>query len=102
VAFFVRPEYVRLIRKDRPVPDPAHYANRMEGRVVGALDQGTSYILHVAVEPGPGGAAEPPRPGAWDLEVEVPRLVYEMLEIARDPRWALSMHRGSIHVLPLA
>ena len=55
VAFFVRPEYVRLVRKDRsgPLPDH-HHANFMAGRVVGAVDQGTSYILHFLVEPAPG------------------------------------------------
>jgi hypothetical protein len=30
----------------------------------------------------------------------VPHLVYEILEIERDRRWQLSIHRGSIHVLP--
>jgi hypothetical protein len=30
----------------------------------------------------------------------VPRLVYEILEIGRDRRWQLSMHRGSIQILP--
>ena len=37
---------------------------------------------------------------AYDLEVEVPRLVYEILEIGRDRHWQLSMHRGAIQVLP--
>jgi hypothetical protein len=43
-----------------------------------------------------------PTQGEHDLEIEVPKLVYEMLEIARDRRWAVSMHRGSIQVLPSA
>ncbi len=100
VAFFVRPEYVRLVRKDRhgPLPDH-HHANLMAGRVVGAVDQGTSYILHFLVDPAPGGESAPAQEG-WDLEIEVPRLVYEMLDIGGDPRWRITMHRGSIHVLP--
>jgi hypothetical protein len=28
--------------------------------------------------------------------------VYEILEISRDRHWQLSIHRGSIHVLPSA
>ena len=44
----------------------------------------------------PGPAAQ----GDWDLEVEVPHLVYEILEIERDRHWEFSIHRGSIHVLP--
>ncbi len=31
----------------------------------------------------------------------MPRLVYEILEIDRDRHWQFSMHRGSIHVLPV-
>jgi molybdate transport system ATP-binding protein len=97
VVFFIRPEYVRLIRKDRPGPDPTHYTNRMEGRVVGQVDQGATWALSFAVD----GAAPHARE-AHDLEIEVPRLVHEMLEIGREHRWAISMHRGSIHVLPHA
>ena len=41
-----------------------------------------------------------PAQGAWDLEVEVPHLVYEILEIDRERVWEFSIHRGSIHVLP--
>ena len=38
--------------------------------------------------------------GTFDLEIEVPRMVYEILDIARERHWELSVHRGSIHVLP--
>jgi len=96
VAFFIRPEYVRLIRKDRPV-DPGHHMNRMEGAVVREVDQGTNWTLFVRLD-----HAGAPTQGEHDLEIEVPKLVYEMLEITRDRRWAVSMHRGSIQVLPAA
>jgi molybdate transport system ATP-binding protein len=94
-AFFIRPEHVRLIRKDRPSPDPGHHMNRMQGRVVGEVDQGTNWTLFFRLD---GGA--PPAQNGYDLEIEVPKLVYEMLEISRDRHWAISMHRGSIQVLP--
>jgi molybdate transport system ATP-binding protein len=95
IAFFIRPEYVRLVRKDRGLADPHHHMNVMSGLVVADEDFGTTYTLRVRLdEPGP------PAQGAWDLEVEVPRLVYEILEIERDRRWEFSIHRGSIHVLP--
>ncbi len=95
IAFFIRPEYVRLIRKDRGAPDPAHHMNLMRGRVVGEADFGTTWTLKIRLdEPGP------PAQGDYDLEVEVPRLVYEILEIDRDRHWQLSIHRGSIQVLP--
>jgi molybdate transport system ATP-binding protein len=95
IAFFIRPEYVRLIRKDRGTADPAHHMNLMTGVVVGDEDFGTTWTLRIRLEhPGP------PAQGDYDLEVEVPHLVYEILEIDRDRRWEFSIHRGSIHVLP--
>jgi len=95
LAFFVRPEYVRLVRKDRPGPDPGHHMNVMEGEVVGEVDQGTTWALFFRLN-----APEEPSQGTYDLEIEVPKLVYEILDIARDRRWQLSIHRGSIQVLP--
>jgi molybdate transport system ATP-binding protein len=95
IAFFIRPEYVRLIRKDRGQADPAHHMNVMQGTVVEEADFGTTWTLRIRLdEPGP------PAQGAFDLEVEVPHLVYEILGIDRDRHWEFSIHRGSIHVLP--
>jgi hypothetical protein len=62
---------------------------------VGEADFGTVWTLRLRLE-APGAPAQ----GDFDLEVEVPHLVYEILEIERDRRWQLSIHRGSIHVLP--
>ncbi len=95
IAFFIRPEYVRLIRKDRGAPDTQHHMNLMTGEIVHEADFGTTWTLMVRLDE-PGGPAQ----GDYDLEVEVPRLVYEILEIERDRRWQLSIHRGSIQVLP--
>jgi molybdate transport system ATP-binding protein len=95
IAFFIRPEYVRLVRKDRGEPDPHHHMNVMAGRIVADADFGTTWTLYLRLDE-PGEPAQ----GEYDLEVEVPRLVYEILEIERDRRWELSLHRGSIHVLP--
>jgi molybdate transport system ATP-binding protein len=95
LAFFIRPEYVRLIRKDRGPADATHHMNLMAGRVVGEADYGTTWTLYFRLD-APGLPAQ----GNHDLEIEVPRLVFEILEIARDRHWQLSIHRGSIHVLP--
>lgn len=95
LSFFIRPEYVRLIRKDRAPADALHHMNLMAGRVVGEADFGTTWTLFFRLDE-PGEPAQ----GDHDLEIEVPRMVYEILEIARDRRWQLSIHRGSIHVLP--
>jgi molybdate transport system ATP-binding protein len=94
IAFFVRPEYVRLVRKDRAL-DAAHHMNQMRGTVVGDSDFGTVWSLRLRLD-APGVPAQ----GDFDLEVEVPHLVYEILDIERDRHWEFSIHRGSIHVLP--
>jgi len=95
IAFFIRPEYVRLVRKDRGPADPHHHMNVMRGVVVADEDFGTTWLLRIRLE-----APGPPAQNGWDLEVEVPHLVCEILEIDRDRRWEFSIHRGSIHVLP--
>lgn len=95
VGFFVRPEHVRLIRKDRPGPDPAQRMNVLRGEVVGELDQGTTWTLLFRLDR-PGM----PSQGDYDLEIELPALVYEMLDVARDRQWAVSVHRGALQVLP--
>src|SRR5437773_2192283 len=70
-------------------------AYRLAGRIVGEADFGTVWILRIRLD-APGEPAQ----GEFDLEVEVPHLVYEILEIERDRHWEFSIHRGSIHVLP--
>ena len=97
LAFFIRPEYVRLIRKDRDWIDSAHHVNLMSGTIVREVDFGTTWTLYFRLDE-PGSPAQ----GDYDLEVEVPHLVYEILEIDRDRHWRFSLHRGSIHVLPSA
>jgi molybdate transport system ATP-binding protein len=94
VAFVVRPEHVRLIRKDRVGPDPVRHMNLLRGTIVESIDQGTTWTLLFRV-----AAPGPPSQGAYDLEIEVPHLVHEILDIARDREWQVSMHRGALQVL---
>ena len=69
--------------------------NTMAGRVAREEDCGVTWTLYFRLdEPGPTAQ------GDFDLEIEVPRMVYEILDIARERHWELSVHRGSIHVLP--
>jgi molybdate transport system ATP-binding protein len=95
LSFFIRPEHARLIRKDRSPADALHHMNLMSGRVVREEDWGMSWTLYFRLDE-PGAPAR----GDHDLEIEVPRLVYEILDIDRDRHWQLSVHRGSIQVLP--
>ena len=95
VTFFVRPEDLRLIRKDGPPPDRAHHTNILSGRVVRETDRGVTWTLMVRLD-----AAGDPAQGGFDLEIDVPRFVYEMLRIERERSWQFSIHRGSLHILP--
>jgi hypothetical protein len=69
--------------------------NLLAGTIVGEVDQGTAWTLLFRVD-APGEASQ----GPYDLEVEIPKLVYEMLDVGRDRRWSVSMHRGALQVLP--
>jgi len=95
LAFFVRPEYVRLIRKNRPVTDGLRQTNLFHGTIVDERDEGTTWALYFRLDR-PGA----PSQGTFDLEIEIPKLVYERLRIATDRRWDVSIHPGSIQVLP--
>jgi molybdate transport system ATP-binding protein len=95
LAFFVRPEYVRLIRKNRPMSDGLRLTNLFHGEVVGERDEGTTWALFFRLDT-PGA----PSQGNYDLEIEIPKLVYERLNIAVDRHWDVSIHPGSIQVLP--
>ena len=49
----------------------------------------------------PAGAPKAGRARAlYDLEIEIPKLVYERLGISTDRHWDVSIHPGSIQVLP--
>jgi hypothetical protein len=71
--------------------------NLMSGTIVCEVDCGSTWTLTSRIDE-PGAAAQ----GDYDLEVEVPHLVYEIIEIDRDRHWHVSLRRGSIHVLPSA
>ncbi len=94
VTFFVRPEDLRLIRKDGPPPDPAHHTNLLNGRVVREVDLGVTRTLLVRLD-----AEGEPAQGEYDLEIDVPRFVYEMLRLDRERAWQFSIHWGSLHIL---
>jgi molybdate transport system ATP-binding protein len=95
LAFFVRPEYVRLLRKDRPSREPDRDVNRVTGDITGERDEGATVTLFFRLA---GGGT--PSQGEHDLEIEVPRLVYERLAIVIDRHWDVSIHPRSIQLLP--
>jgi molybdate transport system ATP-binding protein len=95
LAFFVRPEYVRLIRKNRIFTDHLRQTNLFRGDIVGERDEGTTWVLFFRV-----ATEGVPSRDEYDLEIEIPKLVYERLGVATDRHWDVSIHPGSIQVLP--
>ena len=94
LAFFVRPEYVRLIRKNRPITEAMRLTNLFHGEIVGERDEGTTWVLFFRLD-----RRGTPSQGSFDLEIEIPKLVYERLNIGQDRQWDVSIHPGSIQVL---
>ena len=94
VSFLVRPELVRLIRKDRPGLDPKRHRNLLEAAIVDDLDLGTTRVLTARLEQ-PGRPAQ----GDADLEIEISPLVHEMLEVDHHRHWQVSIQPAGIHVL---
>jgi molybdate transport system ATP-binding protein len=95
MAFFVRPEYVRLLRKNRPVTDGLRQTNLFRGDIIGERDEGTTWVLFFRL-----AREGRPSQGDYDLEIEIPKLVYERLRISSDRQWDVSIHPGSIQILP--
>jgi molybdate transport system ATP-binding protein len=95
VTFFIRPEDPRLLRKDGLPAEAAHHPNILSGCVVRDDDLGATRNLLVRLDSA-GESAQ----GAYDLEIEVPRFVHQLLRIDTDWNWQFSIHPGSIYLLP--
>ena len=96
VGFFVHPEHVRLMRKDRHEHAGARRVNRVDGRIVGETDLGASVALHFRAE----GSGEPPARG-YDLEIELSRLVHEKLCVHYDRQWTVTVQPSAVQLLGL-
>ena len=94
IAFFVRPEYVRLVVPDRPLPAHESKMNRLQGEIVGDADEGTMWRLFFRLD-----AEGPPAQAEYDLEIEVPRLVHATLDLAHVRQWTVLVQPSSIQVL---
>ncbi len=95
VGFFIRPEHVRLMRKDRSDGAEARRNNLIAGRVTNQVDLGPAFALQFVVE----GEGSPPARG-YDLEIEVSRLVHEKLCLHYDRRWTVAVQPSAVQLLP--
>jgi ABC-type sulfate/molybdate transport systems ATPase subunit len=97
VRFFIRPEHVRLMRKDRYGSQELRQTNLVRGSLVGEVDMGAMYALQFVVE----GEGDPPARG-YDLEIAVPKLVHEKLCLHYDRQWTVSVQPSAVELLPTA
>ena len=94
-GFFVRPEHIRLVRKDRSGPATARQTNLVTGAVVGEVDLGAMYALRFLLD----GSGAVPACG-FDLEIEVSKLVHEKLCLHYDRAWTISIQPSAVELLP--
>jgi molybdate transport system ATP-binding protein len=95
VRFFIRPEHVRLMRKDRMGLPERRLTNLVRGNLVGEVDMGAVFALQFTVE----GEGDPPARG-YDLEIAVPKLVHEKLCLHYDRQWTVSVQPSAVELLP--
>ena len=88
VAFYIRPEDVKLLYPDRPLA-PSVRHNRLEGRVLSVAPAGESVTVRLAVE---GGTVA--------LESRLPLRAYRALGLEVGAPVAFSLRREGIMLLP--
>ncbi len=85
----IRADRILLERRERP---SAHHTNRLAGTIVSETAYGSSHTLFVRVE---GARTE----AAHHLEVDVPAHPYEVMGVARQRDWSISIPPDAVHVI---
>jgi molybdate transport system ATP-binding protein len=94
VAFYIRPEDVKLLYPDRPLASTVQH-NRFLGRVLRAMPAGTSVTVRLAVETEQALGGEE----VW-LESRLPIRAYRALGLEVGATVAFSLRREGIMLLP--
>lgn len=89
VTFGIRPENVMLVRPDRQLPDKLG-ENIIAGTIVAEMARGTTYLLQVEVKC-PDGST-------FLLQIDLPRHVYNRLDLANRKQHQLSFKKNNIHI----
>jgi ABC-type Fe3+/spermidine/putrescine transport system ATPase subunit len=92
VGVCIRPEHVLLVRKAKE-PHHGPRSNVVPGRIVREVAQGAYQTLYVRLD-------QRVRDGDVDLEVDVPAHPYEVMGVAGEPDWELSLKRSALHLVP--
>ena len=88
----IRPEHVLLVRPSQ-APHVAPRSNVLEGEIVREVAYGTYHTLYLRLD-------RPIRGGDYDLEIDVPAHPYEVMDVAYQRRWSVSLKRSAIHLIP--
>jgi len=91
VEVCIRPAQVMIVREDR-LPHLPPPENPFCGTIVEEAMQAEAYVLRFRLS---GSAA------LYDLEIELPDYVYHRLGLGRQKDVTISIHRSSMHVIPL-
>jgi len=89
VAFGIRPENVMLVRPERQLPSNLG-DNIIEGTIVEEMALGTTYLLWVEVGCPDGSRVK--------LQIDLPRHVYNRLDLANRRQQRLSLKKNNIHL----
>lgn len=93
VEFCIRPEEIMLVRPGQGEGEGIK-ENRLDGEIVGQIAQGNRYTLFFRLaKPGSAEVRE------YDLQIELPRHVYQRLELAQQKAWSISLKKSAIHVI---
>jgi len=90
VSFCIRPEEVMVIREDQPLKANLK-ENILQGRIVGEVPGGPTYLVFFKVD----GA---PEEAAYHLEIQLPSHAYHRLNLAQRKEVRLSLKKSAIHV----
>jgi molybdate/tungstate transport system ATP-binding protein len=85
VWFCIRPEYVMLLREDRPVDERD---NVLDGEIRRRVYQGDDYVVEFQAD----DVSDP-------IEIRLPTPVYERLSLAERDRVRVSLKKRAIHVV---
>lgn len=96
VEFCIRPEEIMLVRPGQGEGEGIK-ENRLSGDIVGQIAHGNRYTLFFRLA-SPGSAEMLD----YDLQIELPRHVYQKLELAHQKAWSISLKKSAIHVIGLS
>ncbi len=87
----IRPEHVLLVRFDK-IPHAGERTNVLPGRIVRETRYGTYRTLYVRLD-------ERILRGEYDLEMDLPEHVYEVMRVADRRDWRVSLKRSALHLI---